>query len=297
MVTLGIEPKVLQWPSACEISEDLWFKFYAQTPSNSSVPEALTCCWSCTKKLMACTKTRLLSYTSDWHLHQLQPIPSRKCRFISSVICHMCTGNFWSKLEFSFWVSDPESIQKPLIRPAYLRATWDKPEPTKPSQMNALITPTRLQNRKNKDAQSKKAKKWETWNPLHVSDVSEVSGSLVPMPNWSLVERQPTVDSQFSDLPNVHPLDQKTKKHVNVWAFTCFHTKFGNLACIIISASISGGSGGIDLMPDLPRVLQNVTIFVKFCDLTVCHTQSSVPLQLRLDCQVLRPSKPSLEVH
>lgn len=90
---------------------------------------------------------------------------------------------------------------------------------------------------------------------------------------------------------------KKTKKHVNVWAFTCFHTKFGNLACIIISASISGGSGGIDLMPDLPRVLQNVTIFVKFCDLTVCHTQSSVPLQLRLDCQVLRPSKPSLEVH
>ena len=55
VVTLGIEPKVLQWPSACEISEDLWFKFYAQTPLS------LTCCWSCTKKLMACTKTRLLS--------------------------------------------------------------------------------------------------------------------------------------------------------------------------------------------------------------------------------------------
>ena len=137
---------------------------------------------------------------------------------------NMCTGNFGSKLEFSFQVSDPESIQKPLIRPAYLRATWDKPQPTKPSQMNALImiTPTRLQNRKSKDAHSKKAKKWETWNSLHASAVSEVSGSLLPMPNWSLVEKQPTVDSQFSDLPNVHPLDQKNKKTRQSLSFHMF---------------------------------------------------------------------------
>lgn len=203
---------------------------------------------------------------------------------------------FLVQVGVSFQVSDPESIQKPLIRPAYLRATWDKPQPTKPSQMNALITPTRLQNRKNKDAQSKKAKKWETWNSLHVSAVSEVSGSLVPMPNWSLVEKQPTVDSVLISTKCSSTASKKEKTRQCLSKKTCFHTKFGNLACIIISASISGGSGGggIDLMPDLPWVLQNVTVFINFFR---PHCMSHVPLQLRLDYQVLRLSKPSVQIH
>lgn len=211
---------------------------------------------------------------------------------------NMCTGNFGSKLEFSFQVSDPESIQKPLIRPAYLRATWDKPQPTKPSQMNALImiTPTRLQNRKSKDAHSKKAKKWETWNSLHASAVSEVSGSLLPMPNWSLVEKQPTVDSQFSDLPNVHPLDQKNKKtrqslsfHMfshQIWQFGLYDHFSIHLRRQRRHWFDAGLAASTPKCHNFRHILR-----------PHCMSQSSVPLQLRLDCQVLRPSKPSLEIH
>ncbi len=104
----------------------------------------------------------------------------------------------------------------------------------------------------------------------------------VPRAHAKLVPRGKAAYRRFSVLRSMKCSSTGQKKHVNVWAFTCLHTKFGNLAWIIVSASISGGIGGIGgIELNWCRTCRSYSKTPQFSSIFVVLTvwsQSSVPM-------------------